>query len=328
MHPFPVISSILSPTALIKFVIERYGFSAVTTCKVLRQGINHSYLVTDKAEKYVLRVYHLNWRSEVEITAELDLLDFLKRNQIAVSFPIKDRYGNYIQRINALEGERFAVLFSFAKGDTIRNPSEKACYHLGLTMAKMHQLTINKLINRKSYHADTLMTWAYEQAETKFSAQLPTMQYFKRAVDTIQDQFTNANTSQLRSGAIHLDLWYDNMKMKDETEITLFDFDNCGNGWLFLDISYSVKSLFRHEPDKDAFRKKLESFYQGYESISAVSTEEKRLVPYGGLAIWLHYSGVHAQRFDDFCNVFLSEDFLKYWIHAIDTWMEFNDIKI
>ena len=328
MNPFPVISSILSPVALTQFIIEKYNFSGATTCKVLRQGINHSYLVIDQENKYVLRVYHLDWRSETDIIAELDFLDFLKRNQITVSFPIKDREGNYIQRISALEGKRFAVLFSYALGDTVRNPSEKVCYHLGSTMAKMHQLTINKKIDRKSYNADTLMTWAYEQVKTKFSVQLPAMQYFKRAVETIQDQFSNANASQLRFGAVHLDLWYDNMKIKGDSEITLFDFDNCGNGWLFLDISYSVMSLFRHEPDKDAFRNKFLSFYQGYESVNVLSTEEKRLIPYGGLAIWLHYSGVHAQRFDDFCNVFLSEDFLKYWIQAIDTWMEFNGIKI
>jgi len=328
MNPFPVISSILSPKALSTFVIDKYGFGEATTCKVLRQGINHAYLVTDQEEKYVLRVYHLNWKSKGEITAELDLLNFLKSNQISVSFPLKDREGNYIQRIPALEGERFAVLFSYAIGDTVRNPSEKTCFHLGMTMARMHQLTIDKKINRKSYDADTLMVWAYEQAKTKFSVQLPAMQYFTRAVDTIQNQFANADTSQLRFGAVHLDMWYDNMKIKGDTEITLFDFDNCGNGWLFLDISYSVMSLFRHEPDKDSFRKKLLSFYQGYESICSLSEEEKRLIPYGGLAIWLHYSGVHAQRFDDFCNVFLSEDFLQYWIHAVDTWMEYNGIKI
>ncbi len=56
--------------------------------------------------------------------------------------------------------------------------------------------------------------------------------------------------------------------------------------------------------------------------------EEKKLIPYGGLAIWLHYTGVHIERFNDFSNHFLSEEFLKYWIHTVNQWMEFNEIKV
>jgi hypothetical protein len=52
------------------------------------------------------------------------------------------------------------------------------------------------------------------------------------------------------------------------------------------------------------------------------------LIPYGGLAIWLHYNGIHVERFNDFSNPFLSEEFLKYWIHTVNQWMEFNHIKI
>jgi Ser/Thr protein kinase RdoA (MazF antagonist) len=325
MTQIPTISSILSPDYLAEFVIQHYDLDANTTCSILKTGVNHSYLITSANQKFVFRVYYVNWRTTTEIEEELKLLNYLKENEIGVSYPIKDKNNNYIQNINACEGNRFAVLFSFAEGETIRNPSEKVCYNLGVIMAKMHLLNNNKTINRINYNANTLVNWAFEKAKTRFDAASEEMQYFKRANAIISSEFEKADANSLRYGTVHLDLWYENMKVKNETEFTLFDFDNCGNGWLFLDISYALMLLFRNEPNKDNFKLKSDGFYKGYESISLISEEEKRLIPYGGLAIWLHYTGVHVERFNDFSNHFLSEDFLKYWIHTVNQWMEFNN---
>ncbi|MEN7551508.1 phosphotransferase [Rapidithrix thailandica] len=328
MNHFPAISSTLSPVALAQRLIELYGFSENTTCNVLRLGINHTYLITDAQEKYVLRVYHLHWRTEEEIMAELELLNLLKANDILVSYPIRDKKSAYIQRFNAWEGERLAVVFSYAQGQTVRNPSDKTCFQLGLEMAKMHRVTTGKKLNRKTYNAQTLAGWAFQALKERFPMSLKEMQYIDRANSMIASQFAQADLNQIRTGAVHLDVWYDNMKIKDESEITIFDFDNCGNGWLLLDIAYSLMLLFKNEPNKEIFNQKMNRFYQGYQSISGISQEEKRMIPYGGLAIWLHYSGIHAQRFDDFSNIFLSEDFLKYWIDTVNHWMVFNGIEI
>lgn len=324
----PALSSILSPEYLAEFVSNQYSFDEKTTCRVLKIGINHTYLITTSNKKFVLRVYFMNWRTENEIEEELKLLEYLKENTISVSYPIKDTENNYIQRIKAFEGNRFAVLFSFADGKPIRIPSEAICYNIGVSMAKMHQITVNKTTSRKNYNANTLVNWAYQIAKNHFSESTNEMKYFERANAIITSEFSKANAIDLRYGTVHSDLWYENMNITNDSEITFFDFDNCGNGWLFLDIAYSLMLLFKNEPDKNIFKKKRGSFYQGYESIVLISKEEKRLIPYGGLAIWLHYTGIHIERFNDFSNQFFSEEFFKYWIHTVNQWMEFNEIKI
>lgn len=324
----PAISSIISPEYLAEFVMNHYGFERSATCRILKAGINHTYLITTSDKKFVLRVYYFNWRNEREIEEELRLLEYLKENGILVSYPIKDGNDKYINRIAAFEGERFAVLFSFAEGESIRNPSEEVSYQLGLAMAKIHQLTINKSLKRKEYNANTLVTWAFQSAKSHFLEPSFEMAYFERANAIIFSEFENADTKSLRHGVVHLDLWYENMKVKDRSQITVFDFDNCGNGWLFLDIAYSLMTLYRNEPNKEHFEEKRDSFYRGYTSITPISEEEKRLIPYGGMAIWLHYTGVHVQRFNDFSNQFFSHEFLKYWIQTVDRWMEFNGIRI
>ncbi|WP_109832274.1 phosphotransferase [Reichenbachiella versicolor] len=328
MSMVPVLSTIISPDYLSQFCEIKYGYQS-KSCTILKTGVNHHYLLTTiSGEKFVIRVYFKDWRTEDEIEEELALLDYLKKNRLTVAYPIENSEGQYIQKIEAPEGERYVVLFSYVEGETIRKPTADHCYHLGVEISKMHKVTINKSIQRQNYTDTTLSTWAYKLAKSKFGTSSYEMKYFGRAKNIISEEFNNAKRDDLRQGVVHLDLWYENMKIKDDKHIAFFDFDNCGNGWQFLDIAYCLMLIYRNEPIKESFDKKKARFYEGYESIIKVTDEEKRLVPYGGLAIWLHYSGIHVQRFDDFSNHFLSEEFLKYWIHTVDQWMKINEIEI
>src|SRR5687767_725603 len=115
MNVFPVINSTLSATHVGELIEEKYKFSSHTTCKLFRTGINHSYIVSTEDKKFVFRIYSLNWRSLVEIAEEIRLLNLLKENDLAVSHPIKDQNANYIQSLQAPEGVRYGVLFSFAE---------------------------------------------------------------------------------------------------------------------------------------------------------------------------------------------------------------------
>ena len=324
----PASSSTISTTFLESVIDKKYSLVRYSKCEIIRLGINHTYLINVGKEKLILRVYVKEWRSQQEIQAELELLLFLKENNISVSYPIPDKNGKYIQPINAIEGERHAVLFSFAEGETIRNPSEEIYFSLGEMMAKIHQVTIHKTIPRKTYNAQTLVGWADQTLQDFFSEPSEELNYVDRALKIISKKFNEVDSIFLRQGVVHLDIWSDNFKIKNSRDITLFDFDNCGNGWLFLDLAYTIMIMFKDEPDKEIFKKKLERFYNGYGSITSITDQEKELIPYGGLAIWLYYSGIHAQRFDDFSNQFFSKKFLKAWLGVVDKWMNFNGIKV
>lgn len=323
-----MLSSILAPDHLASLVVERYNMAPSSSCRLLKTGINHSYQVTASGQHYLLRVYFKGWKTELEISEELRVLNLLKDKEVSVSFPIKDIDEKYIQQVHAPEGVRYVVLFSFAKGTSIKVPSEELCFSLGNLLAKTHQSTLDLKVNRKNYNAHTLVEWAFAKAQTFFVPDSPEMDYYRKITERIAREFNNAEKEALRSGVVHLDVWYENMKVDDDQKITLFDFDNCGNGWLFLDIGYCAMLLFRNETDKAQYPSKLNKLLAGYESICAISAEEKRLLPYAGAAIWLHYNGIHVQRFNDFSNPFLSEDFLKYWIQTVKDWMAFNRIYI
>jgi Ser/Thr protein kinase RdoA (MazF antagonist) len=109
--------------------------------------------------------------------------------------------------------------------------------------------------------------------------------------------------------------------------LTFFDFDFCGNGFLHHDVAYFIMQLYHHEPDKDLYAKKRAAFFDGYESVSQLSDEEKRLLPYSGLSIWIFYLGVQAQRFDNWSNLFLSENYLTHFMGMAKAWLNYNDIE-
>ena len=327
MKIFPAIDSILSPDHLALFVQEKYGFGEIT-CKVFRTGINHTYKITGSEGNYMFRVYSYNWRSEIEIQEELRIINLLKENGLPVSFPIPDKNGHYIQEVQAPEGKRYAVLFSFAEGGKIRNLTDALCFKIGELMAKMHKITSSEKVARVDYNANTLTQLPYQHASAFYRESMEEMQFVRHAGECLTSMFGNIKPGQLRSGVVHLDIWYDNMSIKNETTVTLFDFDFCGNGWLLLDIGYFMMQLFHTEPDKALFEAKSKSFYRGYEQVTKIPDEEKELIPYAGLAVWIFYLGVQSQRFDNWSNIFLTDNYLKHYIGMVKNWMDYNAIEI
>lgn len=327
MTTFPVIASTISATALGQFVKEKYNLDENCTCKLFRTGINHTYLISSGDTKYALRVYSHNWRSESDIQEEIDLLNLLKNNSISISFPIADTEGNFIQTLNAPEGMRYAVLFSFAEGEKIRVMDKETCFSIGSLMAAMHNVTQNKKSGRINYNSATLLKEPYKQAVTFFSEELPEMKFLKQQSEEISSFFEQDGLKDIPQGIVHLDIWYDNMSIKDTDEITLFDFDFCGSGWLMMDVAYFCTQLFHIETNKEEYEIKLQSFLSGYQSIRELSEDELNLIPKAGTAIWIFYLGIQVRRYD-WSNVFLSENYLKLLFAArIKSWVEYYETK-
>ncbi len=323
MTTFPTIASTLSAKALGEFAKEKYGLPQNYECRLFRTGMNHTYFLSDNKTTYVLRVYSYHWRSKSEISEELNLLNLLNAHHLGVSFPIPDKHGELIQEIDAPEGLRYATLFSFAKGEKIRFLDEETCFSIGVLMAKIHDLTANKTIDRISYDKASLITQPYEHLKTCFSETLPEMKFIKGLGELFQ--YTDFENTQ--KGIVHLDIWYDNMAVTDDKVITVFDFDFCGNGIQVLDVGYFCKQLFHIETDKKTYEQKKKQFLKGYQSIRLLSDHELQFIPKAGLAVFVFYLGVQAQRFD-WSNIFLSENYLKmFYVARLKSWMAYHNIE-
>lgn len=324
MTVFPVTSSTLSAKELGLFIIEKYNLNKNGSCELFRTGINHTYFITENEIKYVARVYSYNWRSKSEILAEINVLNVLKEHAINISYPIADKKGEFIQEINAPEGTRYLVLFSFAEGNKVRFINNETCFSIGSIMASIHTKMFDKEINRIHYNLETLLELPYEYAKPFFSETLEEMKFIKKQSIEIKDYFDLNELKNSPKGVVHMDIWYDNMSITTQNEVTIFDFDFCGNGYLIFDVAYFCKQLFHIETDKKEYESKMKSFLNGYESIRKLTKEEMLLIPKAGAAIWIFYLGVQSQRFD-WSNIFLSENYLKMYIGKMRSWIEYHE---
>jgi Ser/Thr protein kinase RdoA (MazF antagonist) len=250
MQHFPVVCSTLSATHLGRYLQQQYHLGAGTTCRLLRAAINHAYQVTDGMHKYVFRIYSLNWRSGIEITEEIRLLQLLKEHDIPVSYAIPDPQGNYIQQIPAPEGMRLGVLFSFAKGEKVLSFSEALHFKIGEIMARMHRVTHELSLQRIQYNPQVLLHDSFELLKQYISIDTEEMQFMQHAQQYLLQQYDNVQAYPFRNGIVHLDIWFDNLNIHNNEDVTLFDFDFCGNGWLLHDIAYYMLQVYNTERKK------------------------------------------------------------------------------
>lgn len=316
MQALPVITSTIAPGSIAAFVAEQYALRHVT-CKLLKAGVNHTYLITTNDEKFVFRVYSYNWRSEAEISEEVRLLLKLKDAALPVSYPIADKNHQFIQRLNAPEGTRFGVLFTFAPGGKMLNFPADLHYSAGKIMGGIHQQTEDFVLERTKYTTDVLLSEPLPYIATQLPAETAEMQWLKAAQAYLTKELTNVDTTQLRTGAVHLDFWFDNLTIATDGGITLFDFDFCGNGWLCLDIAYYILQLHSTEKVPAERDEKIRRFLEGYESVVKITDEEKRLLPMLGVALYFFYLGVQCRRFDDWSNTFINDVYLKRYINLL-----------
>jgi Ser/Thr protein kinase RdoA (MazF antagonist) len=317
MNYFPVSSSNLSSVHLGDFLKDTYNLNGDVRCSLIRAGVNHTYMLQSGDQRFVFRVYSLGWRTRLEIEEELKLVGRLKANAVPVSYPLADSQGNHIQTLNAPEGDRYGVLFSFAEGKKLHNYSQDLHRSVGIIMARMHAATENLRIERTKYTWKLLLEEPFTYIRQFISAESEEMQFLEKAARLLLAQLSTVNEKHLRHGVIHLDIWFDNLNITESGEITLFDFDFCGNGWLCIDVAYYMLQLYNVERDEESRDKKLAAFFKGYESISPLSEDEKRILPMLGVALYVFYLGVQCSRYENWSNSFLSESYLKRFISQL-----------
>ena len=328
MTTFPVTESTLSANHVGQFLQERYDLSEKTKCKLFRTGMNHLYIVTDGEVKFVFRVYTFNWRTKLDVAEELRLLIHLKQNDAPTTYPLADKSNEFIQEFNSPEGKRYGVLFSFANGTKSARFTPETSYFIGQALAKIHKSSEGFLLNRVKYDTKVLLTDSIERTKLFFSKPSDEIRFLEQVAIFLQNEFEKTDSTKLRHGAVHLDIWFDNMHFNGEKEITIFDFDFCGNGWLCFDISYFLFQLYSTNQNDSDYQVKAENFLKGYETVTGISDEEKRILPFVCLAIMTFYISMQCDRYDTWSNIFLNEDHLKRFVGTLKRWTTYNKLEI
>lgn len=270
---FPVIYSTLAPDALVALVLRHYEIGAVKNCQFWRRGLSDVYLVETEATPYILRVSHHHWRSSDEIDFELELLDFWRQRQLPVAYPLRTKQGQLSVEINAPEGKRYGVLFSYAPGRVpLGDLNSTQSHQLGQTVAQLHQAAEDFL--PRTYRPPLTLEYLLEDS---VKALIPFLKH--RSADLsyllgVSGQIEYRLRDLPQKPPFWSVCWGDphsgNAHFTPDNQLTLFDFDQCGYGWRAFDLAKFLQVSLGTGLSK----KVREAFLAGYQAVCAITAME------------------------------------------------------
>jgi len=296
---FPAMYSTLSPEALALLIAEKYALQNVQ-CSFITRGVGDTYIVETPSAKYAFRVYRATHRSLPQIEAEVALLTSLKDAAVSVSYPIEDAGGNIIQSLDAAEGTRHAVLFSYAQGVAVAALNNRQLTNLGVEMAKFHNVSSAIKLNNSRWQFDayTKLINPLKMAEQYFATCPDEYAWLKYIIEKVQRYFDGVDTSAFSTGYCHFDFLPKNFHFDADDNITIFDFDFFGKGWLVNDVmsfwQHLYMDVYFKRMTQEAANDAYATFIHGYRTVRAISDEELATVPYLSIDFWLFYMGFHT----------------------------------
>jgi Ser/Thr protein kinase RdoA (MazF antagonist) len=270
----PVISSTIAEQALLERLLPDYSIEP-NECTLLYQGCNDTYAVkTSKGPSYVLRIYRYGWRTLPEISYEIDALLHLVRKGVSVSKPIFATDGRIIREVPAPEGNRYAVLFTYAAGQEISFEKQDA-RKLGRALGALHQAMDDFRSPHRRWKIDwqRLVEIPLKRIEPFFAHRSKDWTYVLALTDRLRQEVDRLAPRD--RGFCHGDVHEWNVNSPDARTATFFDFDMCGVGWRVYDLA-----TFRWTARwRDQEARAWGPFLKGYLETRAVPREDLKAVP-------------------------------------------------
>ncbi len=274
---FPIEYSSLSSQALLELVCRHYPIQKQSKITFLKRGFNDTYLIESTEKKYILRVYKYNWRSPESIRTEMKLLHHLKEGGVSVSYPILFQNNQFVHSIDAPEGTRYAVLFSYAEGEQVRKMNTNQAELLGAETGKIHSLTLKKDFGEtaQNYGIGHQFETTLHALKSILKEHPAEFEYVLKLRTDFEERFAAIDTDQLASGICHGDLQAENFHIQGGDQFTFFDFDFFGEGYLVYDIGVFIWYDHKNKP-----KEIVNAFLKGYQSQRKLTETELVLRPY------------------------------------------------
>ena len=234
--------------------------------------------------RWALRVQRAGYQSKSSLASEMAWLAALRRDGVvATQIPVAGINGEWVQAARWSEGDpRNVVLFEWENGGHPRIEGDlRQCFRsLGAITAKMH------VHSRTWQRPDGFdrFTWDFETAlgeaprwgrwRDALGMNAGRLDLFGRTADLIRDRLASYGSGPDRFGLAHCDLRLDNL-LVDKGEIKVIDFDDCGFSWYMYDAATAL-SFYEHLPQVPSL---IESWLEGYRTVSAVSRAEEEEIP-------------------------------------------------
>jgi homoserine kinase type II len=263
----------VSAEALGEF-LTRYDVGELVSAKGIAEGVeNSNYLVDTTKGRFILTLYEKRVAA-ADLPFFMALLDHLDAKGLPVPPAIKDRDGVEIQE---LEG-RPACLIKFLPGVSLSHPTAAQALAAGKALAEMHVAASDFTLTRANSMGVESWRPLFDRCADQLDSIAPD---FRRDVNSALDDVLASwpTSGVLPVGAIHADLFPDNVLMTGNEVAGLIDFY-----FACMDIRTYDLAVMHTAWAFDATGAPLDpavgrGLLQGYRSVLPLSDVEQRHLP-------------------------------------------------
>lgn len=302
----------LSAESVGRLVASHYALGQPLRSKFYVLGLHDNYLVESGGERFILRLYRNDWRSEEQVLFELELLTHLRDRNAKVAGPVRTIGGELCFRVESPEGERVAALFYYAEGYAPENAiSVDECEMLGRTVADVHRLaeTFATPYSRPVLDVPYLLDESVKKITPFIEGN--ERAYLGGLKEKLRCALPKIPKVPGMFGICMGDVNSKNVHITRDGKMTLFDFDQCGYGYRAFEIGKFASSLSSNKM-KSAL---LNAFLHGYEEIRKLSSVERESIRYFELVALIWVMAIHAQNVDRIGYKLLEKPF---WDRRLD----------
>ncbi len=255
-----------------KEILRLYSRTGVKNCTPLSLGISNSnYRVELEGEVVLLKIS--NDKNRTQLKEEQDILVYLQEQAYPFSlkpYPLHD--GSFIYNY----GQYFGVLFPFVEGIP-PGPSDFTCKEVGKAIATLHTISHDqkKLLLLRSHEAVGFGAREIrEYVKTKNCPEDFKTMFYQLFPDELETYLKTS--SELETGIIHGDLYYDNTLFDHNKISTVLDFEQAGRGEYLLDLGISISGTCLEKGR--VITALVNSYLSGYEAVRPMPTKERQLL--------------------------------------------------
>ncbi|MDB3891604.1 homoserine kinase [Alphaproteobacteria bacterium] len=232
---------------------------------------------TRGGQSYALRLHRRAFRSDAELTSELEWMDALAKGGLNVPAPIAAMDGACLHRVDDVQIDVLSWLPGAPLGETGQPLSltdrQGVFRRIGVQMARLHEIsdawTPPENFDRWSWDRAGLLgnqpVWGRFWENPTLSHEDKTL--FEATRDRAEQQLAEVEKA-LDYGLIHADLVRENL-MIDGDRVYLIDFDDGGWGFRLFDLA---TFLFKNRSEPD-FQELNSAFLDGYQSRRSINID-------------------------------------------------------
>jgi homoserine kinase type II len=261
--------------------LTRYTVGGVTEMQPIASGIeNTNYFVTTAKGRYVLTLYER--LPTAELPFYLNLMAHLARAGVAVPAPEPDRTGALFSLLNG----KPSSLVTRIDGAPVEVPSPQHCMAVGAALAQLHVASMTyraRLSNRRG------PAWWRQAAR----AVKPFLSAEQVALLDAELKFqTGFGRVKLPKGAIHGDLFCDNVLFHDGRVAGIIDFGFAATDFYAYDLAITVNDWCVDDAGSKAVdAERAEALVTAYDAVRPLTADERAAWPAllraAGLRFWL-----------------------------------------